>query len=291
MKNYSLIIDHYSLFSIILLSGLILVGCSGNAPRDWTVTEQNDKVVWADDGSDVAVVVLRFEERQGSLLSGTTDKRLMKHKIFVQNLDGSKRHSINKDWRDFQNGQLFYMKQAGYFVVESLLENGSRRFDKISMDGDEILIIETPSNEHLPCQQTGKPALSNIPLSAQVHHTVIPSPDGQKLAHVYSPECRKVTVEFLHANNLSLFDTQTMDIEEPMNAIWHSESYIILTNNNNDKAWKVTPLAPPEPLEPPKCISPVTTSSDVSLEGKKVYFEGDNLVTNDVGLQKAFGCQ
>jgi hypothetical protein len=291
MKNYSLIIDNYSLFTVILLASLILVGCSGNVPRDWTLTEQNDKVVWADDGSDVAIVVLRFEERQGSLFSGTTDKRLMKHKIFVQNLDGSKRHPINKDWRDFQNGQLFYMKQAGYFVIESLLENGARRFDKISMDGDEILIIETPSNEHQPCQQNEKNTSYDLPSSAQVHHTVIPSPNAQYLAHLYSPECRKVTVEFLHANNLNLFDTQTMDIEEPMNVTWHPEGYIIFTNNNNDKAWKVIPLAPPEPLAPPKCTSPVTTSSNVSLEGKMVYFEEDKLVTKDVGPQKAFGCQ
>ncbi|EDN66037.1 hypothetical protein BGP_4651 [Beggiatoa sp. PS] len=84
-------------------------------------------------------------------------------------------------------------------VAESLLENGARRFDKISLNGDEILIIETPDNENQPCQEKGKTTSSNTPLFAQVHHTVIPSPNGEQLAHLYSPECKKVTVEFLHA--------------------------------------------------------------------------------------------
>jgi len=37
-------------------------------------------------------------------------------------------------------------------------------------------------------------------------------------------------------------------------------------------------------------MSPVTTSSEVSMEGQKVYFDGDKLATKDVGSQKAFGC-
>ena len=128
-------------------------------------------------------------------------------------------------------------------------------------------------------------------MPAQVHHTVIPSPNGQQLAHIYSPECRKVTVEFLHANNLNLFDTQTMAIDEPMNVTWHPDGYIIFVNHNQNKAWKITPLAPPMPVLPPKCLFPVTTSSNITLDGKMVYFEGDKLVTKDVGPQKAFGCQ
>ncbi|HEC85544.1 MAG: hypothetical protein DRR08_16305 [Candidatus Parabeggiatoa sp. nov. 2] len=276
----------YLIYSI-LLSGLILHGCSGSVPKKpATPTQPNNKVVWADDGSEVAVVVHRFEEKRGSLPSGTTDKRHFKHRILVQNLGEDKRRTIT-EWRDYQNGQIFYMKQAGYFVVESLLGNGARRFDKIALNGNEILIIETPDTEHQGCRDK-EPTSPKMPKPARVQHTVIPSPDGQQLAYIYSPACGKVTVEFLHANNLSLFDSQTMDVDEPMNATWHIDGYVILATNSN--AWKVTALAPPEPITSPKCLSPVTTSSDVSLEGKRVSFEGDKLVTKDVGSQKAFGC-
>jgi len=167
------------------------------------------------------------------------------------------------------------------------LGNGARRFDKIALNGNEILIIETPDTEHQGCRDK-EPTSPKMPKPARVQHTVIPSPDGQQLAYIYSPACGKVTVEFLHANNLSLFDSQTMDVDEPMNATWHIDGYVILATNSN--AWKVTALAPPEPITSPKCLSPVTTSSDVSLEGKRVSFEGDKLVTKDVGSQKAFGC-
>jgi hypothetical protein len=260
--------------------------------KDWTVTQQNDKVVWADDGSDVAIANLRFEEKSAGLFSDTTDKRHFQHQILVQNLDGSEQRTIT-GWRDYQNGQFFYMKQMDYLVVESLLENGARRFDKIAKNGNEILIIETPDKKNQPCQVLKKTSSSDEkPLpAAQVHHTVIPSPNGQQLAHIYSPECRKVTIEFLHANNLNLFDTQTMDIDEPMNVTWHPDGYIVFVNSAENKAWKVNPLEPPTPVLPPKCLFPVTTSSNISLDGKKVYFKGDKLAIQDVGRRKAFGCQ
>ncbi|BAP58222.1 hypothetical protein THII_3925 [Thioploca ingrica] len=239
-------------------------------------------VVWADDGSKLAIAIQK--NREGD----NTDLSSPQHQIWTQNQDGSDRHALT-DWRDYQPKQLFYMKQAGYLVVESLLEKGARRFDKITLNGNEILIVETPDSEHQACQQSPPSPEQSLPL--QVEQTVIPSPDGQQLAHIYSPECGKVTVEFLHANSLNIFDNQTMTIDEAMRATWHREGYIILANYNNDKAWKVTPSAPPLPVLPPKCGSPVTTSSDISLEGQKVYLDGDTLVTEEVGRDKAFGCQ
>ncbi|MCK5523136.1 MAG: hypothetical protein KAI83_08395 [Thiomargarita sp.] len=268
---------------LITLILLIIQGCSGNMPRNWTPVEQNDKVVWANDGSEVAVVVLGFEEKRSGLLSKTRSQRHFKHRIQTQKIKGSEEPRLITEWRDYKNGQIFYMKQAGYFIVESLLENGKRRFDKIVLNGNEILIVETPDNEHQPCKKGTLPK--------QVYQTVIPSPDGQQLAHIYSPECGKVTVEFLHANNLNLFDNQTIDIDEPMNAKWYSNGYVILTSKSHKKAWKFTPLLPPPTsTTPQRCISPMTTSSDVSLDGKKVYFEGKKLGVKKVDRQKQFGC-
>ena len=273
---------------LILWLVLMLMGCSNHIPTDWTPRQQNDQAVWADDSSEVAVIKLSFEEKRSNLLSSTTEQRHFKHQILVQNLDGSGQRAITQ-WRNYKNGQLFYMKQAGYLVVEALLESGARRFDKIALNGNEILIIETPDSDHQPCQD--QTATESAKEPARVQHAVIPSPDGQQLVHIYSPECGQLTVEFLYANSLNVFDTQTMKIDEPMTATWHPGGYVIFANHKNDKAWKVTPLAPQLPVTPPNCLSPVTTSSDISLEGLQVYFEGEQLATKEMGRQRAFGCQ
>ena len=293
MNNDSLRTNNLLLFIVCLMSSFILIGCANNVVPKGKIKIPNQPnnipnniVVWADDGSEVAIVKLKSEEKQGSSLEGATDKHYQ-HQIIVQNLEGSRQHIVT-GWRDYKNGQIFYMKQAGYFVVESLLENGKRHFDKIAANGNEILIIETPDDTRQPCQEKKS---TNPNKLAQIRHSVIPSPDGQQLAHIYSPECGKVTVEFLHANNLNIFDAQTINIDKPMQATWHPDGYVILATNNNDKAWKVTVLTPPQPITPPHCLSPVTTSSEVSLEGKMVYFEGEKLITKNVDRQKTFGCQ
>lgn len=287
-----------------LIIGLILTGCGGKLVKETKTHsleeeknqaklsgwKKSDKlVVWADDGSELAVVILNQNSSEADTTQGETSANPLRHKIVVQNPTSAAQRDITR-WRDAQPGQVFYMKQAGYFVVESLLENGSQRFDQIALNGNEILIIETPDNQHQPCgvQLPAKPDKLSPP---RVHHTIIPSPDGLQLAHIYSPECGKVTVEFLHANNLSMIDSQTMDIDEPMRATWHPENYLILTNYNNKKAWKVSPLTPPLPIMPPKCLYPTTTSSEIALDGRWAYFEEERLVIEEVGREKAFGCQ
>jgi len=275
----------------------MLTGCGGEwvkkttpppaeKPQSAAQQKSDQSVVWADDGSEVAVVVLNQK------LSPTDDKTLanpLRHKIVVQNPANAAQHDITR-WREAQVGQIFYMKQAGYLVVESLLENGVRRFDKIALNGNEILIIETPDNQHQPCGAP-LPAKPDKLSPPRVFHTIIPSPDGHQLAHIYSPECRKVTVEFLHANNLSMIDSQTMDIDEPMRATWHPANYLILANFDNQKAWQVTPLAPPLPIMPPKCLHPTTTSSEIALDGRRVYLAQEQLMIETLGREKAFGCQ
>ena len=290
--------NNYLLITVILLSGLMVISCSSNVPikaptstnvptdtptdtpTDWVPRNRHDQVVWANDGSDLAMVVISEE----NLISFAPDQHQFFHQIWVQNLDGSGQRNIT-DMREHQTGKIFYMKPAGYLVVESLLDNGKRRFDKVALDnGNEILIVETPDNEHQPCF-----TMPAKPVALQVYQTVIPSPDGMQLAHIYSPECGKVTVEFLDAKELNLLDNQTMTIEEPMRALWHPDGYIILVTNS--QAWKFALGGSPMPTSFPNCLEPVTSSSNVSLAGKMVYFEGEKLMTKEVDRQQVFGCQ
>jgi hypothetical protein len=266
---------------LTVLTVSLLSGCTGSVVKDSIPVQPTNKVVWADDASEVAVVTFKFDNRSGSSKEGATSP--VRHQISVQNLDGSQRRSITQ-WRNYRVGQFFYMRQAGYLVVESLLENGAQRFDKIEPNGNEIMILET--NGQIDCSES-----KSTGAKTSVRHRVIPSPNGLQLAHIYSPECGKVAIEFFHANNLGWIDTQVLDIDEPLKATWHPQGYVILANNKRNKAWKITASAPPEPTTPPNCLSPVTTSSDISLDGKKVTFESEQLVTKPVGRDKAFGCQ
>ena len=293
--------ERYIKLITLCLSGIFFIAsCSvvekfkQEKPK-WTAVEQTDQIVWADDDSEVAIVILHFEEKSGDWLSGTTEKRYFKHQIFTQKINDKEKFPLT-ELRDHQVGQVFFMKSAAYLITESILPGGARRFDKIDLKGHEILIIETPDSVHQPCQtQQNSPPVETeptTPIPPVVYHTVIPSPDGGQLAHVYSPECGKASVEFLDAESLTVLDNQTFDIDEPMEVTWHRDGYIVFTTSKRDKAWKVKAKESPLPVLPPKCLSPVTTSSNVSAEGRLVYFDESNqLTTREIGRKEAFGCQ
>lgn len=273
------------LSSLLFLIGM-MAGCTTTKERpvaeNWTPMQTNNQVVWSDDATKVAVIELQYEEKG-------EEKSNFTHQLYIQNVDGSERQAITEA-RDYQNGNLYYMRQAGYFIMESLMPTGARRFDRIDENGNEILIIETPDNEHQPCGDVQ--AADNKPLP-QVYHTVIPSPDGALLAHIFSLDCGEVSVEFLYSNNLNIItDPTIIPIEEPVNATWHTDNYIILTNNQNTKAWAVRIGQTPESITPPNCVAPVTSSSHIAYDGRMVYLDKAGEVnTRQVDAGMAFGCQ
>lgn len=303
------------LYFWLLLIPLILIGCSTTPTKsdsdkvlgsktaktdtatqtdtaeakkvDWNKIEQNNQAVWADDGSEVATVTLSYEEKPGAGKNAPVEKRNFKHQLFVQKSDGKDRHSIT-GMREYKNGTLYFMKQAEYFVLESLLENGARRFDQISPKGNEILIMETPETAKLATCPAKKGEKTAEPLP--ITQTVIPSPDGKLLANIYSPECGQVTVEFLYANNLNFIDSKMLAVSEPVDALWHPEGYILLVSHGLKHAWQVTIQGQPTSTTPPRCISPVTRSSNISASGEMIYFKDNVLATQKVSSENVFGC-
>ena len=254
----------------------------------WHTIEEKNQVVWADDNFEVAIVVLKYE--QGTTASGEVIKRHFKHRILAQQIEDSHPKPLT-DWRDFQVGNVYYMRRNNYLLIESILENEARRFDKIILDDNnkEIPIFEAKS-EYLPCGSTDP---ENAKPLAQVHHTLLPSPDGQQLAQIFSLECGKVTVQFEHAKTLQYIDSVTLSIDQPFSPTWHSEGYLILAGYDGKTAWKINTQGQPTLTEYPHCLFPPTTSSPVSLEGKLVYFnEGKtDLLTREVSKDQVFGCQ
>lgn len=262
--------------NILWLLLLFLAACSNTFTSDWKTTQHPLKVVWANDNSEIVVVVQSYEEK--SSVFNHPEKRNFKHQLLTQKIEGTERKPLTQ-WRDAQVEDIFYMKSAEYLVVSSLLENGTRRFDKINSEGHWIPIVEE--------NQIYQPCLGKSPL--QVDHQVIPSPNGEQLIEVYSPECGKATIEFLYANNLSFIDSQTFNIDKPMKVLWHPDGYVVMVSKTFDKAWQFSAQTPPLPISPPRCWSPVTSSSQVSSDGQMVYFEQDKLIVKHVGPQRIFG--
>ena len=123
MKNY---------FYLLIVVFIILAGCSQQPPKptkpqeipktdqniesssppnplekddnkDQSPENQKNIVVWADDGSELAVVIQNQSHDQ-------TDLTTPQHQIWVQHQDGSDRHTIT-GWRNYQAQQIFYMKR------------------------------------------------------------------------------------------------------------------------------------------------------------------------------------
>lgn len=284
----------------LLLSSLLFAGCSSqpvvNVPKNWTPTKEDSLAVWADDDSEVAIISTSFEQKS-SETGDKVDKRNFTHQLITQNVDGSQRRAITQP-RDSTANHLYYMKRSGYFVIESLTPDGGKHFDRIALNGNEILIMETPSDDKRPCKTAtvatpseGTAANANTAARAEVAATVLPSPDGKQLAYIYSPECGVVSVDFLDASNLNYLDGQLMEIVEPLKPTWHRDGYLIVSNLTNDRAWKVAAKSPFTSIQPPKCTTPQTTSSEISQQGNKLTISGDKLKSESVGIGQAFGCQ
>ena len=260
-----------------LLALSVLAGCGGQEIKEASkdgITERKGQVVWAEDGSELAYAVIT-EEKQTT--PEGEEKLNIRHQLFVQNPDGSQKREVSRA-REHVSGALYYMKQAGYLVVESVSNTGARRFDRVLMNGNEILIIEASEKPRQACPNVSLP------------QSVIPSPDGRVLASIYSPDCGQVTVEFMYANNLSMIDAQTLDIAQGVTPVWTPEAALILVAQDGSAAWKVVMKEAAKKIAVPACKSPATSSSNIAVDGRVASFEEEVLQIKEGSKQAAFGC-
>jgi hypothetical protein len=240
---------------------VLLGGCAGIGTK---TPGTGDLAVWSDDGAEVALV------------ADTGDGP----RIFVQTPGNSERRPIGQA-RPHPVAGLYYMRQAGYLVVESHPPGGGAKFDRLWLNGEEAPIIET----------LGADLCEGV--SRQARPTVIPSPDGQVLAQVYSQSCGTATVDFLNPRDLLATDGYSVEIGAPVWATWHPGGYLLLAEEGTGKAWRISPNNPPQAAAYPRCGYPATTSSALSSDGRQVSLQGDSLVVENMGAAstRAFGCQ
>jgi hypothetical protein len=262
--------------SRIFLTVLLLTALGGCA----SVAEHSDSssrspVVWADDDSEFAIAL--EDQQESGKSAGSSPYR---HRIIVQETDGKGRKSVTTT-RPYRVGALYYMKRAGYLIVESLLDDGHVKIDRIALQGGgEIPIIETkgPLN---PCE--GEKAF--IPTQ------VLPAPDGSRLAFAYSPVCGEVVIEFLDGRTLIAEDSLTIPLTGTAALTWHPDGYLLLAQNSEARAWRLQPgMAVAEAPYPP-CLTPPTSSSAIATDGREAWLDGEVAKAREGARERAFGCQ
>ncbi len=255
----------------LVLSSLFLSACTTSPLKTDLPPEQ---AVWSSDGNEVAVV---------QALIDPNEPTRQQYQIFVRRPDGSDNRQVT-GVRTEQIRQLYYMKSPDYVIAESLLEGGLSRFDKITLDGHEITVMETRQNTAQLCPDH----IGVLPL---VQHGVLPSPDGKILAHLYNRACGHIVIEFLQAHSLLTKDGFTLNISAPAQATWHPQGYLIIALNDGKTAWRVGIEQAPMPTEYPRCLYPTTTSSNLSADGRRVSLINGQLKMAQEEAQRAFGCQ
>lgn len=250
-----------------LISTLVLLGgCAGIGSKP---PGGNEQAVWSDDGTEIALALpAKVEDGEG-------------HQLFLQTPGTDERRPLGQA-RPYPASGLYYMRQAGYLIVESRTPDGGLKFDRLWLNGEEAPVIETLGND----------LCENQPVDAVIRPAVIPSPDGQVLAQVYSQDCGSATVDFLNARDLLALDGQTIQISKPAWTTWHPGGYLVIAEEAGN-AWQVNVNSPPQPTAYPKCAYPASTSSAISADGRMLSLAGNTLdIQNlDAASSRAFGCQ
>ncbi len=275
-----IMLRYFLLFAVGLLSACSLTTYS------WQPISYDSHVVWADDNSELAVGTSFFEQRQRlQPLFGETEKRHFSYRVFLVKSDGTKRHAISTVLPN-QLEHLYYMKKAGYLLAESYVEmTGAKQVHKIDLQGNAILI---PNIAPLPDDNCAEEDNGNVTLLPQV----IPSPNGQLLAHAYRADCQKVTVVFYAADTLATVDQQTLALSGGnYDMTWRKDGVLLVAKTDHSEAWQLSPKQKPTTTTAPACFRPATRSSEVSSTGQWVKVEANDVFVTDIGVAVPFGCQ
>jgi len=255
----------------LVLSSLLLSACSITQTK---IVLPPEHAVWSNDDTEIAVV---------QAITDPTNPERHQFQIFVRKPDGSDNRQVT-EVRSEQIRQLYYVKDPGYVIAESILANERSRFDRINLEGNEITVMETRLGPTQICpKQSGA-----LPL---IQNGVLPSPDGQILAQLFNRTCGEIEINFLQAKDLLAVDGYSLKIDAPAQATWHPQGHLVITLNDGQTAWQLNVEQAPSPTDYPSCLYPATTSSNIAADGRRVILRNGQLKINQENAQRAFGCQ
>jgi hypothetical protein len=263
-------------------------------------TGQHAFAVWSDDGAAYGILVRTYETRPGLIWE------LQDYKssgVMLEDPATHRRTAIGQEWEDIaSDGRLYFMRRQGYFLYASREIDRGDFFREVRMDGTEQ---DVPGS--VPLSRPDCPSLD-----------VVPSPDGRILAEVTStrPDCLTSTVSLHTVVDVAFFDARTLEpdgvksrVELPIlpHTTWTPAGDFIVvaetwTHCQHESAscvptqcletWRIAPTSGAEPVDPPGCTEPPTTSSAISADGVALEVDADNSVrTSEFSTKTAFGCQ
>jgi len=268
------------LLLLALFGSLTIAACENNAVK----TEQLNRVIWSDDNTEQALIVLKFEEKKSmNPLSSNNLKSNFSHQIFVQDRNGGNRRAIGNEFLGQNAFDFYYMKSSGYMIAS---------FIEASEENNPVVRYY-----HLNVSNGGVTRLTSKP-----DMRVIPSPDGAYLALTtfYPSTCNNpagncpVDLEFMSSETL-----ETVGKKHQLNfnngkspeMTWNLGQKFILTTD--EEAFSIMPGdESPIETEIPACTFPQTTSSSVAASGDFVYANNMQILTRPTThSEQAFGCQ
>lgn len=275
---------------LLIVSTVVSVTCSVKQ-FVWKPIAYNDRAVWSEDATAIAIVRLSYEERQSfDPLMGTTEKRNFEHQLFIRSVTAQDNRPLAPR-RPHQVVTLYYMKQVGYVLVQTAIPGavGASQFYKVDIATQQVsLILDVPPLSHWSCYSSTPPEVAPPP--ARVDYNVIPSPTGEFLVVTQSPQCGSAKVTFLDARTLTTISEQIVSVPEFMNATWHPDNYFILAGSKY--ALRFEPRGQsPLPIQIPGCIVPVTSSSDITADGRVLILTSNGLNIQPANDRRGFGCQ
>jgi hypothetical protein len=285
----------YQFFKTVFLTNLLLLltACSAVEKFTWQKVSDDYSAVWAEDASEIAVMRLSYEEKQGNPLNGTSNKRKFQHQFFSQKINGQARQPITA-LRPYQAGQFFYMKQAHYLLVESLLEDTKSYFEKIDLNtGKTHRVLDIPSISQQGCNTTiTAPPKAGVPFKtpSALAYSAIPSPTGKYIVTGLSSVCGQADIKIYLAENLTLVQQYSLKIPEAVTLIWFNDQHLVLTGIK--KAWKITPSnSIIVQTSVPNCTNPKTSSSEITSNHQLLLKKEKGFTSVHRPSTTAFGCR
>jgi len=239
-----------------------------------TVTQKDtvSTAVWADDGSEQAYMVVRWEELTRTLLYKQTERRDYRYQLFVQRPDGRDQRALFSVRSGRSAPTLYFMKSRGYLVYGKTVPTGTEglsamQMQRMSLAGDEQAIMASTA-AFQPCGS----------------FDAIPSPDGAVIAVLerkpppgaWAPPspppsateaCQgsDLTVALFDANPVVQRATWMWTVNGPIDYGWTSDGELFI--EDEEHTWRVDSATGPQSDSAPPCLYPKTSSSAVSSAG------------------------
>lgn len=256
---------------LVVVGAIVLAsGCAR-----WKDVERYKDVVWSDDDSRQAILQTITEEKKQML--DVTLRRDFRHRIFLQNADGSNLQPLTGVRQGEPGFNFYYMKTAGYVLVNIHESDEQGRVDLVHLNGSIETLTTFSRTECSPAQ-------------------FVPSPDGSRIASIQrvaslgnmSCPSGALRVRFYDASTLAVLGTHEWPTNGYIDLSWTTDDELIVHDELNG-TWAVDPVTGKGPLlETPECFFPKTTSSTVSAGGIRITV-GDPVDVIPLGTLKPFG--